>query len=37
MRLGSQDSHEILVKEIEEVFLSLRDLHIQHVRFERHV
>ena len=37
MKLGSQESHEILVKEIEEVFLFVRDLHVYHVRFERHV
>jgi hypothetical protein len=37
MKLGSQESHGILVKEIEEVFLFVRDLHVHHVRFERHV
>ena len=37
MRLGTQEGHEIIVKEVEEVFLSLKDLHVIHVRFERHV
>jgi len=37
MKVGTQESHEIIVKELEEVFLILRDLHIHHVRFERHV
>ena len=37
MKLGSQESHKKLVTEIEEVFLLLRDLHVYHVRFERHV
>jgi len=37
MKLGTQEGHEIMVKEIEEVFLTLRDLHVIHVRFERHV
>ena len=36
MSLGSQESHGIIVREVEEVFLSLRDLHVHHVRFERH-
>jgi len=37
MKVGSQESHEIIVKEAEEIFLYLRDLRIHHVRFERHV
>ena len=37
MKLGSQESHGILVKEIEEVFLCVRDLHVHHVCFEQHV
>jgi len=37
MKLGTQESHGIIVKEVEEVFLTLRDLHVIHVRFERHV
>ena len=37
MKLGTQASHEIVVKELEEIFLILRYLHGHHVCFERHV
>jgi len=36
MKLGTHESHEIIVNELEEIFPYFRDLQIHHVRFERH-
>jgi hypothetical protein len=36
MKLGTQDSHEIILKESEQFFQYLSDLQVHHVRFERH-
>jgi hypothetical protein len=36
MKIGTQESHQIIVKESEEIFHYLRDLEVQHVHFERH-
>ena len=36
MNFGSHESHEIIVNELEEIFLYFKDLQIHHVRFERH-
>jgi len=36
MKLGTQESHEIIVKESEECFQYLGHLQVHHVHFERH-
>jgi hypothetical protein len=36
MKIGTQEAHEALVRECEEIFPLYRDLQMNHVHFERH-
>lgn len=36
MKLGSHESHELIVNDLEKFFPLFRDMQIHHVRFERH-
>ena len=36
MKIASEETHEILIRGVEDIFLYFRDVQIHHVRFERH-